>query len=362
MVASCRGLIAVAVVSIVSCVMCMASSVAANKDNERADGKAAAPSPAEQKAVSATPLRIGIIGLDTSHAIAFTQLLNRPDAADNVPGARVVAAYPQGSKDIEASVSRVAGYREKIGEFGVEIVDSIDALVARVDAVMLESNDGRVHPEQAAPVLAAGKPLFVDKPVAGSLAAAIAMYRLAAKHRTPMFTSSALRFAAATQAVRQGSIGEVLGCDTYSPCSLEATHPDLFWYGIHGCESLYTVMGTGCESVTRTRTDDFEIVTGVWKRGRLGTFRGIRRGKSGFGGTAFGATGITAVGGFDGYRPLVVEIVKFFQTGKPPVAEEETLELYAFMEAADESRRRDGARVTIAEIMQKASAAADTDR
>jgi hypothetical protein len=114
-------------------------------------------------------------------------------------------------------------------------------------------------------------------------------------------------------------------------------------------------MGTGCESVSRTRSDDFEIVTGVWKGGRLGTFRGIRRGKSGFGGTAYGATGITAVGGFDGYRPLVVEIVKFFQTGKAPVAEEETLELYAFMEAADESRRRDGARVTIAEVMEKAN-------
>jgi len=309
----------------------------------------------EQKPVATPPLRVGIIGLDTSHVVAFTQLLNRADAADHVSGARVVAAYPQGSKDIAASVSRVPGYTEKLREFGVEIVDSIDALLTRVDAVMLESNDGRVHPEQAAPVLAARKPLFVDKPMAGSLADAIGMYRLAAKHGTPMFTSSALRFAAATQAVRGGSIGEVLGCDTYSPCSLEATHPDLFWYGIHGCESLYTVMGTGCESVSRTRSDDFEIVTGVWKGGRLGTFRGIRRGKSGFGGTAYGATGITAAGGFDGYRPLVVEIVKFFQTGKAPVAEEETLELYAFMEAADESRRRDGARVTIAEVMEKAN-------
>lgn len=353
---SCRMPVSVVVITIVSWLV-SAGLAADNAGDTRAPA-----SPPEQKPVSATTIRVGIIGLDTSHAAAFTQFLNGANAADSVPGARVVAAYPQGSKDIAASVSRVPGYTEKLRELGVEIVDSIDKLVSRVDAVMLESNDGRVHPEQAAPVLAAGKPLFVDKPVAGSLADAIAMYRLAAKHGTPMFTSSALRFAAATQAVRQGSIGEVVGCDTYSPCSLEPTHPDLFWYGIHGCESLFTVMGTGCESVTRTRSDDFEIVTGVWKGGRLGSFRGIRRGKSGFGGTAFGTTGIAAVGAFDGYRPLVVEIVKFFQTGKAPVAEQETLELYAFMEAADESRRRDGARVTIVEIMQKAAAAADAAR
>ena len=323
-----------------------------------ADGAGDAPANGEHRAVVPVPLRVGIIGLDTSHAVAFTQLLNRTDAADHVPGARVVAAYPRGSKDIATSVSRVPGYTEKLREFGVDIVDSIDALLPRVDAVLLESNDGRVHPEQAAPVIASGKPLFVDKPVAGSLADAIGMYRLAARHRTPMFSSSALRFAAATQAVRGGSIGEVLGCDTYSPCSLEPTHPDLFWYGIHGCESLYTVMGTGCESVARTRSDDFDVVTGVWKGGRLGTYRGIRRGKSGYGGTAHGATGIAPVGGFDGYRPLVVEIVKFFQTGTPPVTAEETIEIYAFMEAADESRRRDGARVTIAEIMSRANAEA----
>ncbi len=300
------------------------------------------------------PIRVGIIGLDTSHAPAFMKLFNNAEAADHVPGCRVVAAYPQGSRDIASSVSRVPEYTKVMQEAGVEIVDSIDELLTKVDAVLLESNDGRVHLEQAAPVLAAGKRVFIDKPLAGSLADAIAIFKLAEHHGTPVFTASGLRFGEATQAVRHGSLGKVLGASTYSPCSLEATHMDLAWYGIHGCEALFTLMGTGCQQVTRAHSDDFELVTGVWEGGRIGTFRGIRAGKAGYGGTAFGEKGIAEAGGFDGYRPLVVAIADFFATGEPPVEPAETIELFAFMEAADESVRRGGSPVTIAEVMEKA--------
>jgi len=288
------------------------------------------------------PFRLGVIGLDTSHAVAFTKLFNDPAEKDHVPGFRVVAAHPHGSRDIPSSTSRIPEYTQTVSGLGVEIVDDVAALAARVDGVLLETNDGRPHHEQAAVVIAAGKPLFIDKPLAASLADCVAIYELAGRKGVPVFTSSALRFAAGTQAVRGGSIGEITGCDTYSPCSLEPTHPDLFWYGIHGCEALYTVLGTGCRTVTRTHTDDFEQVTGVWEGGRIGTFRGIRRGKAGFGGTAFGAGGTAAVGAFDGYAPLVRAIGGFFRSGKPPVAPEESLELYAFMVAADESRKTGG--------------------
>ena len=300
------------------------------------------------------PIRVGIIGLDTSHAPAFMKLFNNAESADHVPGCRVVAAYPQGSRDIASSVSRVPEYTKVIQEAGVEIVGSIDELLTKVDAVLLESNDGRVHLEQAAPVLAAGRRVFIDKPLAGSLADAIAIFKLAEHHGTPVFTASGLRFGEATQAVRHGSLGKVLGASTYSPCSLEATHMDLAWYGIHGCEALFTLMGTGCQQVTRAHSDDFELVTGVWEGGRIGSFRGIRAGKAGYGGTAFGEKGIAEAGGFDGYRPLVVAIADFFATGEPPVEPAETIELFAFMEAADESVRRGGSPVTIAEVMEKA--------
>jgi len=224
--------------------------------------------------------------------------------------------------------------------------------------VLLETNDGRPHLEQVIPVIAAGKPVFVDKPIAGSLADAVAIHRLAARRKVPLFSASSLRFAAGTLAARGGSVGPLTGADTYSPCALEPTHPDLFWYGIHGVESLFTVLGPGCERVTRTTSADTDQVTGLWGDGRVGTFRGMRRGASGYGGSAFGEKGIAPVGAFDGYRPLLVAIVDFFRTGASPVTAEETLEIYAFMEAADESKRQGGAPVTIRAVMEKAEAEA----
>ncbi|MBW3600654.1 MAG: Gfo/Idh/MocA family oxidoreductase [Planctomycetes bacterium] len=307
-----------------------------------------------QDAPAREELRAGIIGLDTSHAIAFTKMLNADKPAAALAGCRIVAAYPQGSPDIESSVSRVPGYTQQVREMGVEIVDSIDELLQQVDVVFLETNDGRPHLEQALPVLRAGKPMFIDKPVAGSLADAVAIYEAAEKHDAPVFSSSSLRFAPGAQALRGGAAGRVLGADVYSPCSLEKTHPDLFWYGIHGVEALFTVMKTGCRSVSRVSSDDFDVVTGKWDDGRIGVFRGIRAGKSGYGGLVFGEKAIQDIGPFGGYEPLLVEIVNFFRTHKPPVSAEETLEVYAFMEAADESKRRGGKPVEIAEIMAKA--------
>lgn len=302
-------------------------------------------------------IRIGVIGLDTSHAPAFAKLLNDPNAAEDVSGCKIVAAYPKGSPDIESSTSRVPGYVKQYEELGIAIVDSIPALLEQVDCVLLETNDGRPHLEQVLPVLKAGKPCFIDKPIAGSLADAIAIFEAAEKYKTPVFSSSSLRYMAGAQEVRNGKIGKVLGCDAFSPCSLEATHPDLFWYGIHGVEILFTVMGTGCESVSRTHSADFDLAVGAWSDGRIGTFRGIRKGAGGYGGRAFGDKASTELGGFGGYRPLVVEIVKFFKTRELPISPEETLEIYAFMEAADESKRNGGAPVKLADVMAKARAA-----
>src|SRR5262245_2857918 len=305
---------------------------------------------------TAKPLRAGIIGLDTSHAVAFTQILNDPQASDDVAGCRIVAAYPKGSPDIKSSTERVPEYTQKVVDLGVEIVNSIDELVQKVDVVFLETNDGRPHLEQVLPVLKSGKPVFIDKPIAGTLTDAVAIFEAARQHKTPVFSSSSLRYVTSAQAIRGGKIGEVKGCDAYSPCPLEATHPDLFWYGIHGVETLFTVMGTGCESVTRVSTPAIDLAAGVWKGGRVGTFRGIREGggKADYGGTAFGTGGIQQLGTYEGYRPLVVEIVRFFRSGKSPIAAEETLEIYAFMEAADESKRQGGKPVTLESVLAKA--------
>ena len=317
------------------------------------DGDAAKSNDAQEEA-DEDVIRIGMIGLDTSHCLAFAKLLNMKDDPQHVPGCRVVGVYPKGSPDIQSSVSRVPKYTEEIQKYGVKIVDDLDELIAHVDAVLLETNDGRPHLEQVIPVLKAGKPVFIDKPIAGSLTDTVAIFELGRHYKTPLFSSSSLRFSKGAQELRNGVLGEITGCDAHSPCSLEKTHPDLFWYGIHGVETLFTVMGTGCQSVTRAHTEHYDLVVGTWQDGRLGTFRGIRKGGGGYGGTAFGTKGVRPIGGYDGYRPLVVKFVEFFRTKKVPIAEEETLQIYAFMEAADESKRQGGKPVTLDSVLKKA--------
>ncbi|MCW0217483.1 MAG: Gfo/Idh/MocA family oxidoreductase [Prosthecobacter sp.] len=305
--------------------------------------------------ISAQNIRAGIIGLDTSHVLSFSKTLNETPQKPEVMGVRMVAAYPQGSKDIEGSTKRVPEYTEKVKAMGVEIVPSIDALLDKVDVVFLETNDGRPHLEQLLPCLKAGKPVFIDKPIAGTLVDAIKIFDEAKKASVPVFSSSSLRFGKNTQAVRSGSIGTVKQAETTSPASLEVTHPDLFWYGIHGVESLFTVMGTGCVSVKRGMTAEGKItVTGTWEGGRTGTFTEAK----GYTGKAVGDKGEAPIGSYDGYDPLLFAAVHFFRTGVAPVKPEETLEIYAFMEAADESKRQGGAEVTIKSVMDKATAEA----
>ena len=305
--------------------------------------------------VCGAEIRIGLIGLDTSHATAFTEILNNPQAKDHVGGARVVAAFKGGSPDIESSWSRVPEYTKTLTEkYSVKLYDSIADMCANVDAVMLESVDGRPHLEQARSVIAAHKPLYIDKPMAGSLKDVRAIFQLAKEAQVPIFSASSLRFAKTSQAVRNGSIGVVTNAWCGSPAHLEKTHPDLFWYGVHGCESLFTVMGTGCESVRRGTTADGKIeVIGKWRGGRVGSFREME----GYGGRAMGTKGEAEAGNFDGYSPLVAEVVRFFETKVAPVSPEETVEIFAFMEAADESKRRGGAEVSLGEVLKKAGAA-----
>lgn len=300
------------------------------------------------------PVRIGIIGCDTSHAVAFAKSFNSPTPVAGLEGFKVTAAFAEASPDIENNLKRLPGFVEELKKLGVEMTGSIDALVARVDVVMVESNDGRPHLRQALPALKAGKKVFIDKPLAASLAEGMEIFDAARKYNAPVFSASSLRYMESAQAVVNGSVGKVLGADTFSPCHLEKTHPDIFWYGIHGVETLFTVMGPGCRSVTRTHTDNTDVIVGTWADGRVGTFRGTRYGKSDYGGSVFGEKGVATLGPFKGYVPLVMQIAEFFRTGKPPVQEAETLEILAFMEAADESKKKNGAPVTLEAMMSRA--------
>ena len=311
-------------------------------------------------AADPAPLRAGMIGLDTSHVPAFAKIFNNPKAAGDLAGLRVVAGYPGGT-DIPASRDRVGKFTEELRGMGIEIVETIPKLLEKVDVVLLESVDGRIHLQEALPVLKAGKPMFIDKPLAGSLADAIAILEAAKQLNVPCFSSSSLRFSPGIQEIlRNQKMGTIAGAVTWGDCSYQEGTPDMFFYGIHGIEPLFALMGTGCETVTRIQTKDTDLVSGVWKDGRVGTYRGIRHNKSEFGAIAFGSKAIVQAGKEAGYEELCREIGRFFKTGKSPVRGEETIEIFAFMEAADESKRQGGVPVPLASVMAKAKAEAAT--
>jgi predicted dehydrogenase len=293
-------------------------------------------------------LRAGIIGCDTSHVIAFSEIYK----AHPEWRIRVVAAFPGGSPDIESSRSRVDGYVKQLREkFNVEIVETIPALLGKVDVVLIESVDGRPHLKQAEPVLAAKKPVFIDKPFAGSLADAREIVRLAKESGTPFFSCSCSRFQPEIQALRaDAGVGKVAKVQGSSPFSTEPHHPDLFWYGIHGVEALYTVLGPGCVAVSRKEDGDLDVTTGRWKDGRTGVFRGVKKGDYKPIVKVWGEKGeVETPKGFD-YNGLVRTMAEFFQTGKPPIDPQETLEIVEFMTAAQLSKERGGAEVTLEEV------------
>jgi hypothetical protein len=289
---------------------------------------------------------VGIIGTDISHVIHFTRILNLAADPDHIAGARVVAAYKGGSPDIVSSRTRVDGYADELKKvYGVEMVADIPTLCAKVDAILLESGDGRIHLQQARPVIAAHKPLFIDKPLASTLEDAREIQRLAREAGVPWFSSSTLRFG---QIATTMKFADTTGVDVWGPGPMEEHHYlDLSWYAIHPIETLYTLMGPGCDEVTRIASGDFaagsDIITGRWKDGRVGTVRTLRP-SGGYGAVVFRPKQIvqSPANTNVSYVPLVKQIVAFFQSGKPPVPNEETLEIFAFMDAAQRSKEAGG--------------------
>lgn len=289
-------------------------------------------------------LKIGMIGLDTSHVPAFAELLNDPGHKFHVPGGRIIAAFPGGSKDFELSYSRVEGYTTDLQtRFGVEMMATPEAVAEQCDAIFIESVDGRIHLEQFQKIAAFGKPVFIDKPFTTGIDDANKIIELSRRYRTPVMSSSSLRYAEKLQeAIQDEDNGHLIGADCYGPMNLESTQPGLFWYGIHMVEMLFTILGTGCVTVTAETNDDHDVIVGKWKDGRIGTIRGNRKGNNEFGALVHREKGTQFADIKSGSKPfyasMLEEVMVFFKEGKSPVPLEETLEIIKFIEAANESR------------------------
>lgn len=302
--------------------------------------------------MSSSPLKIGLIGLDTSHVEGFASLLHDAKNPDHVPGGRIVTGFPGGSPDFPLSASRVDGYTRKLhDEHGVKMVGSPREVATGVDAILHTTVDGRIHRQQFAEIASFRKPVFLDKPFAVTSADARAIAALARENGTPLFSSSSLRFAGALQtalADQQG--GRIFGADFFGPLKLQPTQPGFFWYGIHMAEMLYAALGAGCASVRVTATEHHEIAVGQWRDGRIGVIRGNRAGNDSFGGVIHREKSSQWVDVAAGRRPdagLTLAIMGFFRGGPPPVSLDETVELIRFLEAANESRDHGGREVSL---------------
>jgi predicted dehydrogenase len=290
-------------------------------------------------------LRLGIVDFDSSHCIEYTRRVNHVglSADQYVDGARVVAGWP-GTSDM--SPERIDGFRVQMADVGVEIVDSAEALVGRIDAVLILSLCGSAHLSRVRPFLEAGIPAYVDKPFACTVADAVEMVELARRTGTLLLHASALRFADEVHEFRRLSsrLGAVHGLLAYGPAKRAPGNPGLLHYGIHAIEVLYALMGPGCERVTAAHTDGADVVTGQWHDGRLATFRGARRGS-----TAYGLLGFCDQAVFrnhvstqNAYRNLLRAVIESFTSGRPLVPHAETLEVTRFALAALESENRGG--------------------
>lgn len=306
------------------------------------------PPPAKSQMAGRGELRIGIIGCDTSHTIEF---------AEN-PEFNVVSAYKWGSKDIFSSTNRYPVYIARLRELGVTMVESISELLAKCDAVLLETNDGRPHLEQAMEVFKSGKPVFIDKPLGARWEDCIAIYKAAKKANTTFFSGSALHYNSNAVAVARGDFGAVRCAVTWSPDIFEPTQQEYFWYGIHGVELLFGALGPGCDRVSCVRTKEGDVLTGVWKDGRMGVVKlnnaAVKIPSGGFGGWAFTEKGKVDLGGWESYRGLENDILTYFKTGKPPRTMEEILEIYAFMEAARRSQAQGGISIRLPPLLDAA--------
>ena len=304
--------------------------------------------PAESPSWATRELRAGIIGTDTSHVPQFVKIFHsHPEWK-----IRVVAAFKGGSPDLPLSANRLEGFATTIQADGVQIVDSIEALLPKVDVVLLTSVDGRPHLAQVTPVFKAGKRVFIDKPLAASLADARAIAALSMETHTPFFSASSVRFhkdiPAMRENTRRGKVQKVEATYLLQPLEF---HPDLFYYGIHGVEALYAVMGTGCVNLSRRIAGDLDITTCTWKDGRVGAFRGLPKADS----TQplirmVGDKGSADTTGTADNEGIVRAIAEFFHTGRTPVDVSQTIEVFEFMTAAQLSKERGGAEVKLAEL------------
>jgi len=228
-------------------------------------------------------IKLGIVGLD-GHGPVFTNEINAPNP--KIKGLRVVAAMPIPS--VMISEEKLKKNIEEVKASDVEIVERPEDLAAKVDGMLILHDDGAKHCELVKLFTKESKPIFVDKPLEASLTRSIELVEICKRNNCPVFTASSLRFSLEIQkALNNGNDGRIISAMTYSPYIEKPTMPGWIYYGIHGVELLFSLMGPGCKEVRCIYNEYGPVAIGMWEDRRMGIARGICRGYHGYGFTVW---------------------------------------------------------------------------
>lgn len=293
------------------------------------------------------PIKVGIVGTNTSHAGVFAGLINgREGRPASVPDAQVVAAWSSGRDGLSG---RHQDAPELAADFGIaQVVADPADMVGEIDLVLvLDDEDGGArHPELARGFLEAGIATYVDKPMALTVDVAVDLFDLAARHRAPLMSCSALRFASALDAVRPAAVGELSLLVSVGP-------GDWYNYGIHAVEAAQAVIGAGASWVERSASAGRDVTVIGGENGPRTMIGTLRDAATGFHLTAFGNRGRAEVevGDYeDFYTNTMIAAVEMARTSVAPINRRDTLEVLAVL-AAGERSAETGDRVELSDIL-----------
>ena len=291
--------------------------------------------------------RIGIIGSDNSHAVAYSKLAN---IANRAGASRVVAI----SGPDPARTREVAG----LGNIP-EIVDRPEDMLGNVDAILVVHRHGDLHARHAIPFLKAGIPVYVDKPFAISIEDCQAMLDAADEGNALVTSYSSLRYAPTTTALveRLDTLGDIRVGQFAGPCDFDSEYAGPFFYATHVAEICFRLMGDNVRTVRATRCGKSVVADVTFANDAIATFSYLGDAAYHFHATLFGTKDFAAseiVAGDDAYADGLNVFLDAVANGERPLDDRQLLMPIAFVHAMNASLEANGVEIGIESILTPA--------
>jgi predicted dehydrogenase len=290
-------------------------------------------------------IRIGIIGSDNSHAVAYSKLANIANRAGDSRVVAISGPDPERTKEV-AGLGNIP-----------EIVERPEDMIGKVDAILVVHRHGDLHAEHAIPFLEAGIPVYVDKPFAVSLADCHAMLDAANDGNALLTSYSSLRYAPTTTDLADTleSLGEIRVGQFAGPCDFDSEYAGPFFYATHVAEICFRLMGDDIRTVSATRSGANVVADITFANDAIATFSYLGDAAYHFHATLFGTKDFAAtevIAGDDAYAEGLNVFLDAVKTGEAPLSAQQLLTPIAFVHALQESLANDGSSVDVASLLE----------